>query len=523
MKQFNNNSLEESPSGFTAVFLALAIGAVSGLLTFFSTGSGDHDAYMMAAGVAHGINTGHVINPMNYGNHAQFMFYYTANFLGRILHPDSASILLAMNAVGTALAVITPALLYLLIKRNFAINSAHLVPVLIITNSAYLFSLPLGHPFQYALAICIISLILFFEGLRKEGGSGWALLAASAVFQGLALTIRTEQIFLFWFCILALLIYSRDYDRKKWARIFGLFAFSFIFYYILHKALVPNIPGVTYEPGAAERFSSVVQRYTDLIYKTYSPASLKWSLPYHLTELGVPLILMTFYFACRAMIEKRFADLFALAVSAGPSFLIYLGNPIPPRHFLITAAALSIFVGASIRIKKNSALVAAGVAVLLINISFPPFLNIIEPATETRRNHTYNFYQKLERNKEEINSVLPVIKGIATKAPGGTVVLGKWVHISQFIMAASDFDGVSLHRTILSLGGNASVNAFEIRFGQRSVYLVETYKAQDALRLAARLKESNPDFRFMSFLKDKNRPLNDLNMIIPDEASYWSS
>lgn len=505
-------------SSVTVLFV-FAVWAAATARMFFFFGTGDHDAFMMAAGVSRGLNTGHVINLMDYGSNAQFMFYYIFNLIGGVATLNSARALLLLNLTGTAFALIAPVLLFIFIKRNFRLPSPYVVPVLIITNSAYLFSLPYGHPFQIAFVVALASLMLFFEGIRGGHGAKAVLLIALAVLlQGLALTIRAEQVFLFWFCIFGLLIYSEDTDRKRWLGLIFLFASALVIFFSAHRLLVPPVVKEAAQNG--HRLRGVFAGAFKVIAETYSPESLKWSMAYHLTEIGLPIILLTLFFIIKDLRQGRLRPVLALAVSIAPSLLIYIGNPTPPRHFIITVIALSIFIGFNLATRRSAMLALFGICVLLINTAVPPFLNIIERGGEHgRRNHTYNFLQKIDRDKAQVGAAFPFFKNLVDSAPTNTVILGKWVHLSEISMILSDEKGLGFARVVVA----PSIKAFEFTYGSKKIYLVECYRAEQASALVQKIKDIHPEYRFLSLINGPGAELNDLHIYIPESINMWSS
>src|ERR1051325_679402 len=91
----------EAVVSFVLVCIAWTILAGS---MFYRIGSGEHDTFMMAAGIVHGVKTDHVINSMNYGNDLQFIFYYAMHYLARSFALDGGDLLLLMNSIGAVMA-----------------------------------------------------------------------------------------------------------------------------------------------------------------------------------------------------------------------------------------------------------------------------------------------------------------------------------------------------------------------------------------------------------------------------------
>ncbi len=505
-------------SSVTALFV-FAVWAAATARMFFFSGTGDHDAFMMAAGVSRGLNTGRVINLMDYGSNAQFMFYYIFNLIGGVVTLNSARALLLLNLIGTACALIAPVLLFVLIKRNFRLPSPYVVPVLVITNSAYLFSLPYGHPFQIAFVVALASLMLFFEGIRGyQGKKAVLIMALAAVLQGLALTIRAEQVFLFWFCIFGLMIYSDDTDRKRRLGLVFLFAAALAIFFSAHRLLVPPLVKEAVQNG--HPLKGVFAGAFKVIAETYSPESLKWSMAYHLTEIGLPIIFLTLFFIIKDLRQGRLRPILGLAVSITPSLLIYIGNPTPPRHFIITVIALSIFIGLNLTTRRPAMLALFGVCVLLINTALPPLLNIIERGGEHgRRNHTYNFLQKIDRDKAQVRAAFPFFKNLVDSAPTNTVILGKWVHLSEISMILSDEKGLGFERVKIT----PAIKTLEITYRSKKIYLVECYRADQAGSLVQKIKAAHPEYRFFSLINGPGAEINDLHIDIPESINMWSS
>jgi hypothetical protein len=204
---------------------------------FFWKGSGEHDTFMMAAGVVHGVMTDQVINSMNYGNDLQFMFYYALHYLTRSFAMDGHALLFVMNWTGTLMALFIPFLLYFLIRSDETIAnvSPSLAVLLLITSPAYAFIVPYGHPFHVAIALSLFSLLVFRRFASSLKISKKFLLLVSAVLlQGIALTIRAEQVGLFWFCVIGLFVYEQEKNKEKWLWLVVLYASSALIFVGMH-------------------------------------------------------------------------------------------------------------------------------------------------------------------------------------------------------------------------------------------------------------------------------------------------
>jgi hypothetical protein len=512
----NMLELVRKPVVLAIVFVVLTWFAASGTM-FYSFGSGEHDTFMMVAGILHGEKTGQVINPLNYGSDLQFMFYYLFNMVLRVVPLTYDQILLSMNIIGTLLSLLIPILLLVLLRRSFDLGSPEIVPIILVTSPAYLYTLPYGHPFHIAFSFCLFSLICFFGSYRGAGCIKSTLLFLLAVIMmAVALTIRADQVILFWFVIGGLLIYARERKRTKWFGLFCLLSLSAAVFFLSHSLLVPPQEMA----GPAERSISTVMNLVRLVIGTYKFDALLWSMAHHITEIALPLIVLCVFAAIKFLRKKESFMLFGFAVSLMPSALTYLVNPSPPRHFIITIIALAIFLSVSIGPKKLLWAPVFGVALLAFNLLLPPALATISgKAADVRPACTYNIIQRHLRNKEQIKASLPFFSDLVLHVPSNTIIFGQWVHIAQITMLLSDRKDLEFKKVKMS----GVTGALRLTYGGKEMYLVEAYNAKIVGEIVEELHGAGKKFRFISLLSDDLHGDDVIVIRKPKQLLWWNA
>lgn len=501
-----------SPSQFTTTTVLIGLSWFwAAHQMFYAEGSGEHDTFMMVAGIVHGLHTHSAINAMDYDPPLQFAFYYISNFLVREMPANTSQVLYALNLLGTLLALCIPVLLLSFLKRFFGqILSPPLASLLLITSPAYLFTLPYGHPFHFAFTVSLLSFYLLFSSFQVARVSvRMTLILASAVLQGFALTLRLEQVVLFWGCILALLIYAKERDLFKWFSVLTVVSTALAIYFGSSRILIG--PGVSVPRMATAR---------DYGIGTYQGRILLWSMPYEVTGLGLPIIGLALAGLVTCLIKKSKWHLaFGLLLSVGPTLALYLGNPSPPRHFIVTVIALSLFV--AIFFKSSRYVVVVGTAVLaaVVGLFTPSVFYVVERAAgvQGRKTHTYDVLERHGRNKSQIAAALPFYERLLTQARTNTIVFGNWIHIAEMSMLIANDEGVSFRATEIGEG----LQVKEVKYRGKTIYLVEVYETEELQRMIRRLKNSTSKYWCVSLLKE-HWP-NDLDVAIPDELNWWTS
>jgi hypothetical protein len=479
---------------------------------------------MMAAGVVHGVKVDQVINSMNYGNDLQFMFYYVMHCLAGSLAMDGHAVLLFMNWTGTLLALSIPFLLFFLIRSDNTSSrvSPSLAALLLISSPVYAFIVPYGHPFHAAIALSLFSMIVFRRfASALEFSRRFLLLVAAVLLQAVALTIRAEQVFLFWFCVVGLFIYEQERSLERWLWLIVVFASSALIFAAMHNFMVTAVRD-TYDIASPApttfRLWDVIQRYYGLIRSIYTAANFPRSIAYHITDIGIPLLGMAGFFLGKQLSEKQYRPVLALIISVGPSFLVYLVNTSPPRHFAITVIGLAIYVGASARSIESHKLIPLGVTVAAMNLLVPLILSLVDPGgvDGQRRNYTYSFYERSNRNKVQTKTAMQFFQALLSKVPTQTVIFGEWIHIAQMSMLMSGKPRGKFASGKIA----ASVKALVFTYEGRKIYLVEAYDDAAVRRAVAMAGELQSKFHFLSLLPGST--VNDLGIVVPREIGWWS-
>ena len=512
----NMLELVRKPVVLAILFVVLTWFAASGTM-FYSFGSGEHDTFMMVAGIVRAEKTGQVINPLNYGSDLQFMFYYLFNMVLRVVPLTYDQILLSMNIIGTLLSLLIPILLLVLLRRNFDLGSLEIVPIILVTAPAYLYTLPYGHPFHIAFSFSLLSFIFFFDSYKGTRRIKSALLFLLAVIMmAVALTIRADQVILFWFVICGLLIYARERKRTKWLGLFCLLCSSAAIFFLSHSLLVPPQEMA----GPAERSISTVMNLVRLVKSTYKFDALLWSMAHHVTEIALPLIVLCVFAAIKLLRKKESFVLFGFAVSLIPSALTYLVNPSPPRHFIITIIALAIFFSVSIGSMKLPWPTLLGLVLLVFNLLLPPALATISgKAADVRPTCTYNIIQRHLRNKEQIKASLPFFSELVLHVPSNTTIFGQWIHIAQITMLLSDRNDLEFKKVKMS----GVTRALKLSYGGKEIYLVEAYNAKIVGGIVEELRGTAKGFHFISLLSDDLYGDDVIVIRKPEQLLWWNA
>jgi hypothetical protein len=506
------------------IIAIITIWGIFSYLMFFSVGSGEHDTFMMAAGMVHGLKNNMAINYVNYGNDSQFLFYYIFHYIfkGNIL--TGTDILIIWNVVGALSALIIPLLLYCLLKCfNLKDLFFDIAPILLLISPAYAFTIPYGHPFHIAFTIALSSLIILIISQKQNNNAfKYGLYIVSIVLQSIALSIRVEQVLFFWFCIIGLYIYAKIKDINKWMEMFIYFIASSLLFLILHKYLVPTF-STTYSSDNVVSYADgayiILTKLYNYAKNTYALGDFVGNLAYHITDIGLPIIFMSTIYVYKNITEKKYYILMALLVSAGPSFFLYLTNAHPPRHSIITIIALSIFIAINlgeIKLKKMFMIV---IATITLNMIGPPFLNIFDPGGEggQRRTYTYNFIQRHGRNKVQIKTAMEFYNILFNKIPEDTVLFANWIHIAQISMMLAPNSNFKINSVEIIPG----VKAVDISYKDKKIFIIECYALSDVEKIYKFAKIIYPNTCFISIIGKGQ--VNELELDIPQEIDWWSS
>lgn len=491
-------------------------------LMFFGNGSGEHDTFMMAAGIVHGVMIDQVINSMNYADDLQFMFYYALHFLAQSLVLDARAVLFAMNLIGAFSALLIPFALFFLLRPGSA--SAKVSPgvaaLLLITSPTYAFIVPYGHPFHVAIAISLSSMLVFRRFVRDvQPSRKYVLFGAAILLQTIALMIRVEQVFLLWFCLIGLLIYEQEKSKENWFWLFALFAFSSLVFAAAHYFMVTAARDATASVSSAPTAASIYDVMKELYRLTvdiYFKGDFRRAIEYHAMDIGVPLLAIAGIFLVKQFMEKNYRLMLALLVSVGPSLLVYFVNTSPPRHFFITVIALAIYVGASAKRIESLRLVPIAVFIFTLNVLIPPVLDVVHGVEGKRRNFTYSFFERNDRNKEQTRAAMQFFPDLLSRVPSETVIFGKWIHIAQISMIMSNERDLRFAPIELL----PSIEGFVVSYQGRRIYLIVMPNEKDVQLVVASAKKLHPKMHFLSLRPGSST--NDFGTLVPSEIDWWS-
>jgi hypothetical protein len=349
----------------------------------------------------------------------------------------------------------------------------------------------------------------------------YLLLILAVIIQGIALTIRAEQVGLFWFCLVGLLIYEQEKNKEKWLWLITLLASSALIFVTARYFMVTAV-GVAHHVVNSEATDrslfDVMHGLYQLIRSIYLTADLPRAIAYHITDIGLPLLGVAGFFVVKHLSEKQYRLILGLVISVSPSFLVYLANTSPPRHFAITVIALAMYVGASVSRIESSKLIPLGASVLAANLLIPLFLSLVDPGGSEgqRRNYTYNVIQRYERNKAQTKVAMKFFPKVLAGAPTQTVIFGNWIHIAQMSLLMSSEPRARFAFVEIA----PSIRALFFSFREREIYLIEAYEHADVQHSVAIVGKFKPQLRFFSLLPGSE--VNDLGIAVPREIGWWS-
>jgi dolichyl-phosphate beta-glucosyltransferase len=490
------------------VLAVVLVWAVASLRLFFRSGSGEHDTFMMAAGVVRGAQTGDVINPLCYDPGLQFLFYYLFHFFTVSWIPSAANVLGIMNVAGGLSGLATPFLLAIVLTPAMRDPArARLAVLLFLVGPLYLFTVSYGHPFSVALPVFLLSWVLLrpLFGL-SQSRLGWARIAAAAAIQSVALMIRFEQVAVFAVLMLGVAALGRDRVWRRLAISGGTFAAAVTAWLVVRNLLVPH----------GKSFASKVP----VLLSALHPAQARWGTVHLLSEVGLPLLAGGAWIAFDAARRRKFGLLLLGLAGVLPTIAIYLGNPSPPRHFYVAALGLACLIAAGISSRRITRWNVALPVILAANLVLPWALMAVDGRTyPDRAMVTYNVLERTERDKAQIRAAFPFYARLVEQAHGRTVVVfGSWIHVAELMSGLVDVPGTTIGRA--SISGVKS--ALEMRGLGMDVYAVETYDPAYVEAAEKELRKTNPDVMIVSLVEGGPR-INDLNLTIPAEVYWWGA
>lgn len=482
---------------------------------FYAKGTGDHDAFLMAAGILRGARTDRIINEFDYSPSLQYLYYY-------LLHPvavhfswNAESILLFMNYLGAVCSLLIPILLAGLIRHLMPDREDFYFPIfLFMASPVYLLTASHGHPFSLSLVLSLSSFLLLLGTPSKPHRlSPYGRLAAAIALQSVALMVRFEQPILIWSILVGvLLICGLDSPVTIRSLVRVLFPSLGAFFFV-QAVVMSSASGMI-----TERTDSFAQKF-ELLLLNMQVTRLARGAPYWLTELSVPLLIVLLVSAVHVIRRSNTQALLGLAIAVLPGSILYLGNPNPPRHLYAVAIAITVIGGLLLpRMSGKHAMVLITSA-LAFNLSFPwsliPFDGYPYPQ---RANVTFNAIEKTHRNKKQFEFSHAVYERLLIASNSVPVVaLGNFIHIAQlFLRAAGDPEVVYDHVELAP-----GVFAHHLSGPRMNLYIVEAYYPSEVNAYVAQIRAHGNSLHCVSLIRGA-RIVNDLHLMIPEEINWWS-
>lgn len=502
-----------SRNNHTIIILFLfAVWSFAAILMFFYVGSGEHDTYQMVAGINYGVNHKNIFNVCNYGEKLQFLFYVVFHYIAEQFKLNSSELLLVINICGSFLSLLIVFLMRYLFQRITDRKISYMIPILVISSPAFLFTLPYGHPFHFAFTISLIALLLVFHTIeyRKKHWIIFFFLIAT-VLQGLAFSIRLEQVGLFLFCCLGYLIYTERLNSKKFLVLILHTALALTFFFLLRKLILS---------GAIDAAEIAPKNYLNLLsHSRVKLSELAWTGGHHLVEFGLPLIGMSIFCFYKMLVNKDIKKIFGFAVSVLPPLLIYLFNPSPPRHFIITIISLSVFIATYYGSNHKINLVKFGLIILAINMLFPPLLSLTDIGRYDgeRRNFTFNVVERQRRNFIQSKHALKFFKNLRNESTNNTIIIGNWIHIAQMSMILSEEPDM-----VVAKEENLIPGKMILRYDcpDKTFYLIESYNMKEAYDIAKLINKNQ--YSILTII-NQSQDINDLGIYIPKQLYWWNA
>jgi dolichyl-phosphate beta-glucosyltransferase len=492
----------------TFVLAVVALWGVATLRLFFTSGSGEHDTFMIAAGVVNGAQTGNVINPFCYDPGLQFLFYHLFHLFTASWIPSTANVLAIMNVAGGLSSLAIPFLLALVLAPAMRDPArARLAVLLFAVSPLYFFTVSYGHPFSVALPVFLLSWILLRPLLSPdEGRLGWPRIAAAVAIQAVALMIRFEQVALFGVLMLSLVALQRDRIWSRLAIAGGAFAAAVSACLVVRHALIPH--------------GKAIASDIPVLFSILQPAQVRWGSVHLLSEVGLPLLaagaLVAFYAA-----RRRNVGLLLVAVAGAlPTMAVYIGNPSPPRHFYVASLGLATLIAAGVSSRRIPRWNVALPFILVANLTLPWALMAVDGRTyPDRAMVTYNALERTDRDKAQIRAAFPFYARLLEQAHGRRVVVfGSWIHVAELMSSLVEIPGTTIDRTSIA----SLKRAIEMRGRGVDVFAIETYDPAYVEAMEKDLRKASPGIVIISLVEGGPK-INDLNLAIPPQIYWWGA
>ena len=495
----------DTTTGLSVSFLVTAtlIWGVAALRLFYGTASGEHDTFMMAAGIVHGWHSGTVINALTYGPDLQYTFYYALHFAQILGIHDTRGVLLAMNIVGVLCSLAIPILLVTLLSRlSMDPVRARFASLLLMTSPVYLMLVPYGHPFHFAMTLSLSAWVAAFPPTGEL--IGWRFLLGLCL-QALALMIRLDQVVLMGIMIGVLYVLSRNRSRLETAWAVGFM-------------VIPALPLLWVHATVSQ--GPTGDKVAFLLLRGFERSRFGWSVAHLFVEVGGALVMVACWIATGLLAKRQGRVLAAAAVGIIPTIVVYAGNPSPPRHFYVAAIGLAYLV-ASGWSRMSSVVMRIGLAALLVgNVLAPWVLSLPRKFHgEMRPLVTYNVVERRDRNVAQTAAARDLYGELIRSSRGRPVaVFGNWVQVSELCAEFADDSLTGAARTVLFNG----VRPFVLTRSNVTFYLVEAYTSSTVTATERELRRLAPGVQCFSLVPAAPL-LNDLGIEVSARVHEWSS
>jgi hypothetical protein len=420
-----------------------------------------------------------------------------------------------MNVIGALSMLVSPFLLFAVLKRLLGDTPRATLAVLLVASSPlYLFLLGYGHPFHLALVFLLSGWLLMLKGVEaRTAASTVAWMAPGIVLHMVGLTTRFEQMVL-TSAMLGALCFVHPPQRVRRVLLCGAGCGVAIALFAAAKSwLVPA--------GAeAQLTDSGFVASLGLLLLTLDMRLVRWGVTHLVIEVGIPTLFIGGVAFLVAVVRRNFAALLVTVVGVLPTAMIYVGNPSPPRHFMVMVMGLACLTAAAVSTQWVGRLQRFALPVLVLNLVLPWALIPVDgrPLPD-RADIAFNAIERTWRNHAQIRDAFPFYRELVAKSEGQPVVVyASWIHIAQIMSVTADDRAVDMTRVMLADGVPALVlsrNGLELN-------LVETEDKDFIEKAVAELRVSRPQLRQVSFLPEAPEA-NDLSLTMPATLRWWTS
>lgn len=364
-----------APRDIRDLLYGIALGLVYTLFTFifiYKGGFGEPDSAAIAVGIQQALKSG-----QNFGGTLLYLpsghplYYYLMFHMPGVGSWSLDKIIWVMNhcswlAMGASLTCV-----YLLCRKFASRGWSLSAGVLLFTCPVFIDQGTYGHPVSVALFFFLAAALLMVEGWTQftyMNARYIVLISVAALFLAASVCIRADIIF-FFPALIPLALYSGT-NRK--AALFALVCSAFFasVSFLIARNLVTRSA-----PINANAAISPMQQAVTFITSYYHLKSVIKGLIYFplATGLGISLVLVVM--VALLLKKKLLWPLAAGALMIMPTFLFYIGNPLPSRHFLHASVGICLFlafVGARLFPWKLKGIVWFTLILASLNLGFAP-------------------------------------------------------------------------------------------------------------------------------------------------------